>query len=73
MKAKPYSIQETSLWQRIFLQSKVNGASYHEEQPLGGNWSWPKDTYLQSRLQYLRKSSDELVNLSRYAGSFTEE
>jgi hypothetical protein len=56
MKAKPYSIQETSLWQRIFLQSKVNGASYREEQLSGFNWSWPQNTYLQRRLMHLRRN-----------------
>ena len=60
MKAKPYSIQETSLWQRIFLQSKVNGAAYRGEQLSGFNWSWPQNTYLQRRLKHLRRirSSD---------------
>ena len=60
MKTKAYSMQETSTWQRIFLQSKVNGASYREEQLSGFNWSWPQNTYLQRRLKHLRRyrSSD---------------
>jgi hypothetical protein len=60
MKTKPYSMQETSTWQRIFLQSKVNGASYGGEQLSGFNWSWPQNTYLQRRLKDLRRyqSSD---------------
>lgn len=40
-------------WQRIFLQSKVNGAPY-EEQESGVTWPWPEDTYLQRRLNHLR-------------------
>jgi hypothetical protein len=60
MKAKAYSLQETSTWQRIFLQSKVNGASYCGEQLSGFNWNWPQNTYLQRRLKHLRRhrSSD---------------
>jgi hypothetical protein len=70
MKTKTYSLEKTSPWQRIFLQSKVNGASYSEEQLLPFNWSWPKNTYLQHRLQYLRgyRSSDNLPDLNRSGG-----
>jgi hypothetical protein len=60
MKTKTYSMQETSTWQRIFLQSKVNGAAYRGDQLSGFNWSWPQNTYLQRRLKHLRRirSSD---------------
>jgi hypothetical protein len=40
-------------WQRIFLQSKVNGAPY-EEQEWNVKWRWPEDTFLKRRLKYLR-------------------
>ena len=40
-----------SFWQLVFLQSKVNGAAYYGEELPGRNWNWPKDTYLQRRLQ----------------------
>lgn len=40
-----------SYWQLIFMQSKVNGAVYNGEELPGRNWEWPKDTYLQRRLQ----------------------
>ena len=33
------------------MQSKVNGAVYNGEELPGRNWEWPKDTYLQRRLQ----------------------
>jgi hypothetical protein len=64
MKAKEYRLEKASSWQSIFLQSKVNGAAYNGEQLLGFNWEWPKDTFLQRRLKYLRKyrPSDELAN-----------
>jgi hypothetical protein len=43
-----------SFWQRVFLQSKVNGAFYYGEQLPGLRWEWPKDTYLQRRLGRVR-------------------
>jgi hypothetical protein len=44
-------LAKPSYWQLIFLQSKVNGATYNGERLPGRNWDWPKDTYLQRRLQ----------------------
>ena len=43
-----------SYWQLVFAQSKANGAPYHGELLPGRNWDWPKDTYLQRRLQEVR-------------------
>ena len=43
-------------WQLIFLQSKVNGATYNDEKFPGSNWDWPKDTYLQRRLHRIKFS-----------------
>ena len=40
-----------SFWQLVFSQSKVNGAPYFGETLPGRTWDWPKDTYLQRRLQ----------------------
>jgi hypothetical protein len=67
MKSKTYKVEKDSPWQRIFLQSKVNGAPYSGEELLPFNWSWPKNTYLQHRLQVVRRyrSSDERVDLNR--------
>lgn len=42
--------QKLTYWQGVFLQSKVNGASYHGEALPGQVWSWPKNTYFQRRL-----------------------
>jgi|SRR5215470_10051224 len=73
MKGQVYSLEKSTSWQRIFMQSKVNGAAYQGEQLSGFNWNWPKNTYLQRRLEYLRKyrSSDELVNLNPAVASVT--
>lgn len=61
MRNQEISLEKASMWQLIFLQSKVNGARYNGEQLLGCSWNWPKNTYLQRRLQQLRwrHSSDE--------------
>ena len=43
-----------SYWQRIFLQSKVNGGFQRAEDLPQGNWEWPKSTWFQERLSRLR-------------------
>ena len=49
---KPFEVQQKlTYWQRVFLQSKVNGAPYIGESLPGHVWCWPKNTYLQRRLQ----------------------
>ena len=60
MKGKEVSLDKPSQWQLIFLQSKVNGALYHDEKLSGHNWNWPKNTHFQRRLQLVRlaRSSD---------------
>jgi hypothetical protein len=47
-------LAKPSFWQLVFLQSKVNGAPYDGEKLPGHNWNWPKDTYFQRRLRYVR-------------------
>lgn len=54
MRATEIETAKPSYWQLIFLQSKVNGAAYSGEELPGRNWDWPKDTYLQRRLQRSR-------------------
>jgi len=44
-------LRKPSYWQLVFSQSKVNGAPYFGENLPGRSWDWPKDTYLQRRLQ----------------------
>jgi len=51
MKATDSDRDRPSYWQLVFLQSKVNGAAYTGEELPGRNWNWPKNTYLQRRLQ----------------------
>lgn len=54
MTQQAVSLEKPSFWQQVFLQSKVNGAPYHGDKLSGNNWQWPKDTYFQRRLTYLR-------------------
>jgi hypothetical protein len=58
---KPIKVQhKLTYWQRVFLQSKVNGASYNGEALPGQVWCWPKNTYLQSRLQNQQESAESI-------------
>jgi hypothetical protein len=56
MKTQTYKLENPTTWQRIFLQSRVNGAPYGEDQQLNFKWRWPEDTYLQRRLRQLQRS-----------------
>jgi hypothetical protein len=47
-------LEKPSYWQLIFLQSKVNGATYKGETLPGQSWDWPKDTYFQRRLHLIK-------------------
>ena len=44
------------VWQLIFSQSKANGYPYQGNNLLCRNWRWPKNTFLQTRLQKIRQS-----------------
>lgn len=46
-----------SLWQLIFIQSKVNKGAYDGDRLLAQNWDWPKETWFQMRLRHLRKGT----------------
>jgi hypothetical protein len=51
MKLTAVNLEKPSYWQAIFLQSKVNGATYNGEALPPRSWDWPKNTYLQRRLR----------------------
>ncbi len=42
-------------WELIFRQSRVNNGTYDGDRLPGQNWQWPQDTWLQTRLLYLRR------------------
>lgn len=54
MKTLHSELEKPSFWQLVFSQSKVNGAAYSGEQLQGQVWNWPRDTFLQRRLQQMR-------------------
>jgi hypothetical protein len=62
MKTMKTNFAKPSSWQLVFLQSKVNGASYRGEQLPNLSWQWPKDTYLQRRLKRLAFKDTESHN-----------
>ena len=47
--------QTISSWQLIFQQSKVNNGVYNGDQFPAQHWEWPRETWFQTRLRYLRK------------------
>jgi len=41
-------------WQWVFLQSRVNNGFYDGDELAEYYWKWPKGTWFQTRLEYLR-------------------
>jgi hypothetical protein len=65
MTSTDVNLHKPSYWQLIFLQSKVNGATYNGEALPGRTWEWPKNTYLQRRLErhkYLHDVESSTIN-----------
>ena len=60
MKTHETDLEKPSFWQLVFMQSKVNGATYDGEQLPQQKWNWPKNTYFQHRLRCVKwyQSSD---------------
>jgi hypothetical protein len=49
--------ERSSEWRTIFLNSRVNGGYYKEDDKDVTPWVWPENTYLQRRLTQKRKQS----------------
>jgi hypothetical protein len=47
-------------WQLIFLQSRVNNGAYDGDYLPAQNWDWPRGTWFQERLYYLRAGRREI-------------
>lgn len=63
---KPIEVQpKLTYWQRVFIQSKVNGASYDGESLPGQVWSWPKNTYLQRRLHNQQSLGEDVPPITQ--------
>ena len=48
-------------WEVIFMQSPVNHGYYDEDELPQQNWEWPKGTWLQTRLDYIREHRSPLT------------
>ncbi len=44
-----------NVWELIFSQSPVNDGYYEEDSLPQQNWDWPKGTWFQSRLDFVRE------------------
>jgi hypothetical protein len=64
MKSIDVSSTKASYWQLVFLQSRVNGATYNGEVLPRRSWDWPTNTYLQRRLR--RHNQLRYVENSRF-------
>ena len=60
-------MSNSNFWQLVFNQSRVNGAEYYGERLPINSWDWPKNTFLQKRLNELKKSRPDLTNETRQA------
>jgi hypothetical protein len=48
-------MSSSNYWQLVFNQSRVNGAEYFGDRLPCNSWDWPKNTFLQKRLNELKK------------------
>lgn len=42
-------------WEAIFTQSPANNGFYAENELAQGYWEWPRRTWMQDRLEYVRE------------------
>ena len=57
MKTKKPAVIELTDTQKVFLMSKVNGAEYNGEALPHHRRIWPAQTWLQSRINKIRKDN----------------
>jgi hypothetical protein len=48
-------------WELIFLQSRVNNGAYDGDELPASNWDWPRGTWFQERLNYLRAGRRQIA------------
>lgn len=54
--AEKIEVDKTSYWQRIFSLSPINGGMYFGEHLPPSRMTWPRSTWFQRRLDYLREN-----------------
>ena len=47
-------------WESIFMQSPVNNGYYNEDALPEQKWEWPKRTWFQTRLDFIREQPPSL-------------
>ena len=53
-------------WELIFLQSRVNNGAYDGDHLPAQNWNWPRDTWFQERLYYLRARRRQIAQRNSF-------
>ena len=48
-----------SYWQRVFLESRHNGAEYNGEQLPETKWRWPESTWMRRRLAAIHRATGD--------------
>ena len=48
-------------WELIFLQSRVNNGGYDGDDLPAQKWEWPRGTWFQERLNYLRAGRRQIA------------
>jgi hypothetical protein len=52
-------------WESIFMQSPVNNGYYEEDALPEQKWEWPKRTWFQTRLDFIRERPSLKLKPSR--------
>jgi hypothetical protein len=60
-------------WELIFLQSRVNDGAYDGDHLPAQNWEWPRGTWFQERLYYLRAGRREIAEKHSQAQEIVSE
>ena len=53
-------------WELIFLQSRVNHGAYDGDHLPAQNWDWPRGTWFQERLYYLRARRRQIAQRNSF-------
>jgi hypothetical protein len=53
-------------WELIFLQSRVNHGAYDGDHLPTQNWNWPRGTWFQERLYYLRARRRQIAQRNSF-------
>ena len=60
-------------WESIFLQSRVNDGRYDGDRLPQTIWPWPKDTWFQTRLDFVREHEPVLSLKAHWKAGHEED